>query len=138
MPNWLLILICIVCWGSWAVLEKQAVRYISPQMIQVVSAYVYSMIAPFSFLYMKITNQEVNWDIRGILWTSLACILGTIATLSFATAVNKTDVHYVVGFTSMYPLFTFLLCYLFLNESITSIKLFGLLFITIGMSLFAR
>jgi uncharacterized membrane protein len=107
-------------------------KYMTPLMMQVVGAYVYSAIAPVAFLFMKATNITSDWNWRGVLWTSGACILATIASLSFNTAVQRTHVHLVVGFTSVYPVLSFLLCWIFLGEPVTTVKLLGIAAIVIG------
>jgi transporter family protein len=132
MPTWFLVAVCILCWGTWAVVEKLAVKHASPLMMQVIGAYAYSAIAPVIFLYMKGTGQSTTWTIPGILWTSLACGLATIASLAFQFAIQKSQVHLVVGFTSTYPVLTFLLCWLFLGEQVTLQKLLGIVAIIVG------
>lgn len=132
MPTWLLVTICVICWGTWALFEKMGTRYTSPLMMQVIGAYVYSAVAPIVFLYMKATNTQTNWSITGILWTAGACVLATIASLSFTTAVQRAHVHLVVGFTSIYPVLTFVLCWIFLDEQVTPLKMLGIAAIVAG------
>jgi transporter family protein len=106
-------------------------------MIQVISAYAYSMIAPVFFLYMKATGQRTNWTTSGIVWTCLGCVLATVASLAFTTAIQKTHVHIVVGFGSTYPILTFLMCSLFLGEPVTMSKIVGIVIIALGTVLLA-
>lgn len=135
MPTWLLVTICVVCWGTWAVFEKQGTRYVSPLMMQVIGAYVYSAVAPIVFLYMKATGQQSSWNAPGIAWTAGACALATCASLAFTTAIQKSHVHLVVGFSSTYPVLTFLLCAIFLGEPVTTLKLLGIAAIVLGTAL---
>jgi transporter family protein len=137
MPTWILVAICILCWGTWAVVEKLAVRHASPMMMQVIGAYAYSAIAPVIFLYMKGTGQSTSWTVPGIAWTSLACLLATVASFCFQFAIQRSHVHLVVGFTSTYPVLTFLLCWLFLGEPVTWQKLVGIVAIVVGTILMA-
>lgn len=132
MPTWLLIAICVICWGTWALFEKLGTRHASPLMMQVIGAYVYSAVAPVVFLYMKATNTQSDWNWRGVAWTAGACVLATIASLSFTTAVQRAQVHLVVGFTSVYPVLTFLLCWIFLGEPVTWLKMLGIAAIVLG------
>ena len=135
MPTWLLIVICILCWGAWAVFEKQGTRHVSPLMMQIIGAYVYSAIAPIAFLYMKATGQQSTWNIPGVAWTAGACGLAAIASLAFTTAIQRAQVHLVVGFSSVYPILTFILCAIFLGEPVTWLKLVGIATICFGVTL---
>jgi len=132
MPTWLLIAICVICWGVWAVVEKQATRHTSPLMMQVIGAYVYSAVAPILFIFMKATNVQTSWNVPGVAWTAIACVLATVAGLCFTTAIQRAPVHTVIGFTSTYPVLTFVLCALFLNEHVTLTKLAGIVAIVLG------
>lgn len=137
MPTWLLVTICVICWGTWAVFEKMGTRHTSPLMMQVIGAYVYSVVAPIVFLYMKAANVATDWNARGVLWTAGACVLATIASLSFTTAIQRAHVHLVVGFTSIYPVLTFVLCAIFLGEQVTWLKMLGIVAIVTGTALLA-
>lgn len=135
IPNWILIATCIVCWGSWSLTQKVATRHMSPMMLQIVAAYVYSAVAPIFFLYIKATGARSDWNVSGVLWTVLACVLITIGGLSFSTVVQRAPVHTVVGFTSVYPVLTFVLSAIFLGESVTLMKLLGVAVIVAGVVL---
>lgn len=137
MPTWILVTICVICWGTWAVFEKQGTKHVSPLMMQVIGAYVYSAVAPIVFLYMKASGKVADWNVPGIAWTAGACLLATIASLSFTTAIQRSQVHLVVGFTSTYPVLTFLLCAIFLGEPVTPVKLLGVVAIVLGTMLLA-
>lgn len=137
MPTWLLVTICVICWGTWAVFEKMGTKHVTPLMMQVIGAYVYSAIAPLVFLYLKATGQQSNWNLPGMLWTTGACLLATIASLCFTTAIQRSHVHLVVGFSSVYPILTFLLCAIFLGEPVTGVKLLGIAAIVLGTILLA-
>lgn len=133
MPNWLLIVACIVSWGTWAICLKQGTRYVSPLMLQIINSYVYSAIAPLAFLYMRMTGGESSWNIKGIAWSAASVLLVTVANLSFANAIQKSPVYLVVGFTSIYPVFTFLLSAIFLGEHVTLLKLVGIVVTIAGV-----
>lgn len=132
MPTWALIATCIICWSAWAVVEKVGTRHVSPLMMQVIGAYAYSALAPILFLYMKATGAPTVWNHQGVAWTVIACILATIASLAFQVAIQREHVHLVVGFTSTYPVLTFLLCALVLGEPVTLRKMFGIVAVVVG------
>lgn len=132
MPTWFLIIVCVISWGVWSVMQKLATTHTSPMMMQVIGAYVYSAVAPLIFLYMKATNSTTTWSTKGIMWTTASCVVAIIASLSFATAVQKAHVHTVVGWTSTYPVLTFILCTIFLGEAVTFTKLIGMTLVVMG------
>jgi len=132
MQTWFLIVISIVCWGAWAVAEKISLKYMSPLMVIIVGMYVYSSIAPLLFLYMKSKGMPTDWDLRGIVWAIITTLLSTVAGLSFIHLIQRAHVHTAVGFTSIYPILTFVLCAIFLGEPVTVLKLFGIITIVAG------
>ncbi len=133
MPSWLLIAACIVSWGTWAICLKQGVRYVSPMMLLIINSYVYSVIAPIALLYVKATTGETNWNPRAIAWSATSVLLVTIANFCFGTATQKVPVYLVVGFTSVYPIFTFALSAIFLGEAVTLMKLVGIVVTVAGV-----
>ena len=132
VPTWLLVVVCVSCWGAWGVVEKLATKHVSPMMMQVIGAYAYSAVAPVVFIYMKASGTKSEWNPSGVLWTTLACALAVTASLSFCTAIQRTHVHLVVGFSAVYPLVTFVLCALFLGEPVTLQKFVGIIAIICG------
>lgn len=138
MPTWSFIAIAIVGWAFWGITEKLAVKNMSPMVVQLTSAYVYSAIAPLAYLFMKARGDIFDWNARGILWTSTGAILATIAGYAFLFAIEKMEVHRVIAFTSVYPILTFALSYIFLGESVTWWKMFGIVMICMGTMLATR
>ena len=135
MTNWILIVLCILCWSVWPLMMKFALSSISPIMIQVVIAYVYSMFAPAMFLYMKATGIAVEWSTKGIIYATIACTLSAAASLSFSTVIQRVPVNIVGSFTAIYPVITFLLSVIFLGESVTIMKFMGIMTIAVGIVL---
>lgn len=135
LPVWALISICIICWGSWAFIQKLALHNSSPMMIQVITAYVYSGLAPLLFLAMKAADIPITWNRSVITWATLGCLLAVTAGVAFTTAIQKTPVHYVVCFTSAYPILTYVLCTVFLGEPVTIQKFLGIIVVVAGLIL---
>lgn len=132
MPTWVPIVTCMICWAVWPLVMKSASKSISPLMIQIVIAYVHSMFAPIMFLYMKATGVIADWSPKGMMFAGLACVLTTTASLSFSTAIQKAPIHLVMGFVSIYPVLTFALSMIFLGETVTVLKFFGIIAIVLG------
>jgi len=132
MPTWILIAISICCWGFWAVAEKLALRHTTPLSVILVGLYVFSGIAPFLFLYMKHQNLVIDWNPKGVFWSTVTALLSTIAGISFVHAINRVPAHVAIGFTAVYPILSFILCVLVLNEPITLMKYIGIVTVVIG------
>lgn len=135
MPTWILICTCVLCWAIWPLVLKSASRNISPLMIQIIIAYVHSMFAPAMFLYLKASGVVADWNAKGMFFAAVACVLTTIASLSFSTAIQKAPVHIVMSFTAMYPAVTVLLSAIFLSESVTILKVVGIITVVVGVAL---
>ncbi len=127
------IVICIIAWGCWGIAQKLAVKHASPLMMQVISSYVYSIVGPIVFLYMKAAGKETTWAPYGIAWTLLSCVLAVIGGLSFSMALQRASVNSVVGLTSAYPVLTFLLAATLLGEPVTLRKMLGIVIVSTGM-----
>ena len=132
MNVWFYVVFVVISWGTQHVLDKFALAHTSPQMIQVVSALCYALVAPIMLCYMKATGMSIDWDIRSIGWIAIASTLATLASIAFLTALQRMQTHLVIGLTSCYPLVAFLLCIMFLGESITTLKLIGITAIIAG------
>jgi uncharacterized membrane protein len=128
----------IIGWATWSVFEKLAVRTMSPLLIQLTSAYVYSAFAPAMYLAMKAKGVAFDWNPMGILWTVLASCVATLAGYSFLFAIKDRPVSEVLAYTQTYPILTFMLCWAFLGEALTATKLAGAVLLVSGTVLMNR
>lgn len=131
----LLLIICIVCWGVWSLTQKMAVQTSSPLMMLMISSYVYSIIGPGVFMYMKLKRLPTDWDTKGFMWTVTGSLIGVIASLSYAHAAKRNPVYILSAVTSVYPIISILLSWAFLNEQITLRNMFGMCLVVLGMFL---
>lgn len=73
-----------------------------------------------TFLILVQTKSfSFQGDVRGILFSLLVGVCGTVASLVFFIALGKGEVANVVSVTSIYPLITIVLSAFFLKEAIT-------------------
>ena len=107
----------------------------TPLMTQMVGAYAYSAVAPIVLMYMKATKLPTEWNVPGVLWTSLSVVLATIAGISFVYAIQKTQTHVVLGITSANPVLAFVICAIFLGESVTLLRVVGMFLVIVGVTL---
>ena len=133
-----MIVFCIVAWGAWAVTQRMALRYMTPVPIQLVTMFAYTVLAPLVLLTMKVRGVTMTWSTTGIVWSMASCVLVLCANLCFLVAISRMPAYLVTSFTSVYPAFTVLLCWLFLGEQITSMKTFGISMIIAGIVVVTR
>ena len=131
----ILIVLCIVGWSFAIIFDKLATRHANPFSIMMIGCYVYSAVAPVLFLYMKASGIDTGLNIGAIAWTVAACVSALIANIAFITAIKRSYVNTIVGLTSSYPVFTFLLCVLLLGEKVSITKMIGITIIAIGTAL---
>ena len=125
MKDGVWIFLAFLGWGTWALFEKLAVRSMSPLVIQLTSAYIYSAFAPVMYLAMKAKGVQFDWSGAGIGWTLMAALAATLANYAFLFAIQDRPISEVMSWTQTYPALSFLLCWLFLGESFTTTKLIG-------------
>lgn len=138
MASWVLVVVAVLGWGLWAIAERLAVRSMSPLLVQLTAAYVYSAIAPVAFLVMKGRNDPFEWTSAGIAWASAGTLCACAATYAFLFLVQRVDASVAVAYTSFYPLVTLLVSVAFLGEDITVKKFVGMALVVLGTCLVVR
>lgn len=138
MSNVLATLIAVLGWGLWAFFQKLAVKNMSPLLMQLCNAYVYSAFAPLMYLAMKAHNASFAWSSRGIMWTALATMCGCAAGYAFLFAIQNRPVNQVLPWVQTYPILSFVLCWVFIGETLTTTKAVGMCFLLTGALLMNR
>jgi uncharacterized membrane protein len=127
-----LIAITTLCWGSIGVVERIALRHVSPQSGQVLGGITYITIMACMYAYFRATGVPIVFNVWGVLWVMVCSILAAVGGLAFAFAMKRAPVHIVTGFTSTSALVAFFLCWLVLHEEITRMKIIGIVLIVLG------
>lgn len=133
---WIALALC--GWGCWTVVEKLALRNATPLMVQLVSTYVYSALAPIVFLAMKWRSDPMVWNKWGIFWIALGSVIATVANYAFLFAIEAKPVHEVMSFTQLYPILSFVLCWAVLGEAFTIQKVLGAILMIAGCVIMNR
>lgn len=118
IPEWLIYaLMCALLYGFWGFFGKLATKHIDYK-----TAFIYQAIGTIlAILFILIPTKNLSFEsnISGIIFGILVGICETVAALIFLKAIEKGQVASVVSVTSIYPIITVLLSYIFLKEAIT-------------------
>jgi transporter family protein len=136
IPNWLIYaLICSLLYAFWGFFGKLATKSLNYK-----TAFVYEAIAAILttvFIIASSKNLSFEGSIAGIVFALLVGVCGTVASLIFLKAVEIGPVVSTISITSLYPLITVLLSYLFQKESITIPQIIALILALISVILSA-
>lgn len=117
-----LIVISIVLFGISVFFRKLAVDKVSPFQIQVISAFIYTALAPI-WVYFARKNGQTEYDSTGVFYAVTAVVLATLAMVCFGFCLKQTDNPGVISaLISLNPVITMGLSVLFLHEQLTPIK----------------
>ncbi|MGL5058398.1 MAG: EamA family transporter [Microcoleus sp.] len=134
IADWLIYaLACSLLYGFWGFFGKLATRYIDYN-----TAFVYEAVgAILATLLIIVKTNNLSWqgDWRGIVFALSIGLCGTIASLLFLIAIGKGPVTSVISITSIYPIVTVLLSFIFLKEPITLFQTVALFLAVIAVIL---
>lgn len=130
----LLSILIILTWGVWGLFSKIASSKIGGE-----KAFFYDV---FSYFFLTLLIVAIffrknlfNVDRSGLIAAFLAGIFSCIGGILFFILLNKKDASTVIPLTALYPLITVILALIFLKESLTVIKIFGIIFALFGLLL---
>lgn len=126
-------ILCLLSFGLWGFFSRLALIYISP--LQMLIYQTLGIILVTSFLIKPyVTTTTVS--AIGSLFAVLTGIAFTLGSILFFTATNQQGkISVVITLTSLYPLITILLAFLFLKESISFQQCIGMVLAVCAMYL---
>jgi transporter family protein len=136
MEAFFLALLTAFIWGFVPFLEKVGLTSVEPT-----AAYLVRCSGVFLgvVIIIAFTPQFPSFGkmgIKSIFFLVLAGVLaGFVAQVVFYKALKAGEISRIIPITSCYPLFTFLLGWIFLDEEVTLSKLIGMLLILGGILL---
>ena len=136
MSTWLaLSLAALMAWGLWGVFSKVGTQHLGPQAALILGIFGY---LPVFGILLYETGGKIPWHPVG--WAaSLGAGLATaFALLFFFRALSQGEASVVVPLTSLYPLVTVTLSWLFLKESLTPRHLAGLILALVAVWLLSE
>ena len=131
------VILAALAWGVAPLMEKMGLAKIAP----VAGVFIRSMAVILGGLAIAVINPVILKDIAGYNIKSIMFIIagGILASifgqLFFYTALKSGEVSKVVPIAASYPLLSFILGVLFLNEGVTAAKIAGMVLIIAGIYL---
>jgi transporter family protein len=112
-----------LAWGVWGLTAKVAVKEIGLQLL------VWGQLAnlalfPLYFVFFR-ELLPLKWDAIGIGWALLTGALGALGTLFLYLTLRAAPTSIVIPLSSLYPIVTVILAYIFLHEEISPTRILG-------------
>ncbi|MCF6153587.1 MAG: hypothetical protein E3K38_15145 [Candidatus Kuenenia stuttgartiensis] len=136
MEAFFLALLAAFIWGSVPFLEKIGLSTVEPTAAYLIRCFgvLIGVVITISFTPTFPSLEKIG--MKSIVLLVLAGILaGFVAQMVFYKALKTGDISKIVPITSCYPLFTFILGWIFLDEKITISRAIGVLLILTGIFL---
>lgn len=127
----LLLIICVIFWGFSSFLDKLSLKYFSPIQLKFLSSIFATLF--LTIIYIIFNSNKIIFNKIGIIYTILSVVLGIIGGLClFLVLKNTNNLGSTIFMINTYPIITIILSFIFLNESISLMKFFGIIFIILG------
>lgn len=136
MEAFLLALLTAFIWGFVPFLEKIGLSSAEPTAAYLVRCSGVFLGFVIIFFFIPPSSSIGKMGIKSIFFLVLSGILaGFVAQLVFYKALKTGEISRIIPITSCYPLFTFILGWIFLGEEVTLSKVMGMVLILGGIFL---
>lgn len=128
-------ILCVLCWGGWALLSKLGSREIPPETMQ----FLFTVGAvPVGIALLVGRRFKLEKSKKGISYAVLNGILSGIGGLTlFAAYHTNGNTSLITVVTSLYPTITVVLAVLILRERLSATQALGLAFAGAAIVLFS-
>jgi bacterial/archaeal transporter family protein len=128
-------IICVLCWGGWALLSKLGSRQIPPETMQ----FLFTVgTVPVCLALLIGRRGKLEKSPRGITYGILNGILSGVGGLAlFAAYHTNGSTTMITVATALYPMITVVLAISILKERFRPIQALGLLFAVIAIVIFS-
>ncbi len=128
-------ILCVLCWGTWALLSKLGSREIPPETMQ----FLFTVGAlPVGIALLVSRRGKLEKSAKGISFAVLNGILSGIGGLTlFAAYHTNGNTSLITVSTALYPMITVVLALLILRERLTATQALGLAFAGAAIVLFS-
>lgn len=128
--------LCILCWGTWALLAKLGSEEIPPDASQFLFAF---GALPVALVLLANRRMKLEKDGVGIAYSVANGILSGIGSWAlFAAYRTNGNAAIITTVTAMYPLITVLLAVTVLRERLTRLHILGLAFAVAAFVVFSQ
>lgn len=128
-------LLCVLCWGGWALVSKLGTDEISASGMQFIFAFGFIPVAVVA-LALKPVKFEKNF--KGIAYgLGNGVLAGTGGLALFAAYRTGSNTSVITVVTALYPMITVALAFLILHERLTRLQVIGLGFAALAMIILA-
>lgn len=122
MSTTYLIIITILGWGIGSLFYKVANDNIHPIMVSTVVTFVYVIVTPLSFVFLKFPR---DLNSTGVWYSVAGGLLMAVGSMAYFFALKRGGAGEVTTVTALYPALTLLLSVFFLQEGMTYRKGIG-------------
>lgn len=128
-------MLCVLCWGGWALLSKLGSREIPPETMQ----FLFTIgTLPVCIALLIARRFKLERSLKGIFYAILNGILAGVGGLAlFAAYHTNSNTSLITSATALYPVITVLLAVMVLRERFRSIQVVGLVFAAIAFVIFS-
>jgi bacterial/archaeal transporter family protein len=125
----------MLSWGLWGFVAKLGADRIAPGPLQILAT---AGSVPLAILALVQRRMRLEKDALGITYGIANGALSGIGLLAYYAAASRGDVSIVGPATSLYPLLTVILAFLFLRERLNRVQSVGLGLSLLAIVIFSR
>ena len=128
-------MLCVLCWGGWALLAKLGSREIPPETMQ----FLFTIgSVPVACALLVARRFKLEKSAKGIAYGVLNGVLSAIGGFAlFAAYHTNGNTAVVTAATALYPMITVLLAVTILREKFGMIQVIGLAFAAVAIVIFS-
>ncbi len=128
-------MICVLCWGGWALLSKLGSREVPPNTMQ----FLFTVgTVPVGLALFIARRGKLEKSPRGIAYGMLNGVLSGVGGLAlFAAYHTNGNTTLITSATALYPMITVVLAITILREHFRPIQALGLVFAAIAIIIFS-
>lgn len=128
-------IICVICWGGWALLSKLGSMEIPPDSMQ----FLFTLgTLPIGIALLIARRGKLEKSTRGIAYGVLNGVLSGAGGLAlFAAYHTNGNTTLITATSALYPMITVLLAVVILRESFRPIQALGLVFAAAAIVIFS-
>lgn len=133
-----IIIVVTLIWGVNGILDRKALVTGHPLEVNFIGTLAMITVALVYLAIAKWHNIPLSFHRNTVMFAALNGVLVPTAYVIFLYALSRGALTTVVTITAAYPIVTYILAVIFLNEPITASKLAGIAIVVIGMLIFIK